>query len=76
LSDSGKDVRMRRRTITWQHANVVLGGALDEFVTSRRADGKGWRLIARELWAATDGQVSVTHESLRRWYEAASGEAA
>lgn len=59
---------MRRRSGLWKHANLVVPGGLDDFVLTRRTAGLGWRLIARELWVTTDGEVDLTHETLRRWY--------
>lgn len=41
---------------------------LDEFVISRRRDGRSWRLIARDLYDATDGRIDVTLETVRSWY--------
>lgn len=49
-------------------ADHLLDGELDEFVLSRRAEGRAWRLIERDLWIATEGQVDVTFETLRNWY--------
>ena len=49
-------------------ADALLGGKLDEFVGSRRAQGRAWRLIARDLWEATNGEIDVTHETIRYWY--------
>lgn len=54
---------------TYQLADVLLGGegALEEFVTERRAAGRSWRLVARDLYDATGGRVDVTYETLRVW---------
>lgn len=41
---------------------------LDEFVISRRRDGRSWRLIARDLYDATNGRIDVTLETVRSWY--------
>lgn len=58
-------------TRTPQHrlADLILGGegSLVEFVGSRRAEKRSWRLLARDLYEATDGQVDVTWETLRTW---------
>lgn len=53
-------------TPTQLAANHLLDGKLDEFVGSRRADGRSWRLIARDLHEATG--LDVTHETLRTWF--------
>lgn len=50
-----------------QLADLLLDG-LDAFVADRRDQGRGWRLIARDIWQATNGRVDVTHETLRSWY--------
>lgn len=55
-------------TPTRRLADLLLKGTLDEFVTSRRATGRSWRLIARDLREATDGQLDVTYETLRSWF--------
>ena len=41
---------------------------LDEFVISRRRDGRSWRLIARDIHDATGGRIDVTLETVRSWY--------
>jgi len=33
----------------------------------RRAAGRSWRLLARDLYEATNGQIDITHEAARRW---------
>ena len=56
------------RTANQRLADVILGRSVDDFVTERREGGKSWRLIARDLYSVTDGQVDVTAETLRSWY--------
>lgn len=58
---------MPTETPTQQLADVLLGGGLEEFVRSRRP-GRSWRLIARDLWEATNHRVDVTYETVRGWY--------
>lgn len=41
---------------------------LDEFVLSRRREGKSWRAIATDLRDATDGGTEVPETSLHNWY--------
>jgi len=53
-------------TPTQLAANHLLDGHLDQFVAERRNTGRSWRLIARDLYEATD--LDVTHETLRTWY--------
>ena len=50
----------------------LLDGHLDEFVRSRRAQRRSWRLIARDLYEATDGKIDVTAETVRSWYREAA----
>lgn len=51
-------------------AEVLLGRPLAEYVAEKRAAVPQWpwRLIATQLATDTDGQVSVSHTALRRWY--------
>jgi hypothetical protein len=48
-------------------AELLLGEPLEDFVRSRRPH-KAWRFIARDLYDATNGEIDVTHESLRLWF--------
>jgi hypothetical protein len=59
---------MTSRPPTQRLADLLLGQSLDDFVLSRRAEERSWRLIARDLYERTNGQVDVTHETLRSWY--------
>lgn len=54
-------------TPTQRLAELLLDESLEEFVRSRR-DHTSWRRIAKELHDATDGEIDVTQEILRRWY--------
>jgi hypothetical protein len=49
-------------------AEIVTPGGLTEFVRARRAEGMSWRTITHALWAATNGDVDVSHETLRSWF--------
>ena len=57
-------------TPTAQLADLILGdaGPLEDFVRSRRAEGRAWRLIARDLYEVTGQRIDVTYETLRSWY--------
>lgn len=55
-------------TPTRRLADLLLGGKLDDFVLTRRAEGRAWRLISRDLWEETDGELDVTYETLRSWF--------
>lgn len=63
-------------TPTAKLADLLLPGGLEEFVLARRARGMSWRRIAFEIYDATDKQVGVSYEVLRRWFKDANGEAA
>lgn len=43
------------------------GRDLAAFVRERRPE-KSWRIIARELYEATDRKVDVTSQTLRSWF--------
>lgn len=58
---------MRSKTPTEQLADVLLGQPLQDYVLSRRPE-RSWRLIARDVYTATNGRIDVTHETLRGWY--------
>lgn len=55
-------------TPTRRLADLLLGGRLDQFVLTKRAEGRSWRLIARDLWETTNGELDVTYETLRAWF--------
>jgi hypothetical protein len=57
-------------TPTAQLADLILGdaGPLEDFVRSRRAEARAWRLIARDLYEVTGQRIDVTYETLRSWY--------
>lgn len=57
---------MESATPTRRLADTLLAGRLDDFVAARRQQGISWRLISRELYDAT--QLDITHETLRSWY--------
>jgi len=48
--------------------DFVLGddGPLSRYVLERRANGRSWRLIARDLYEQTGRDI--THETLRAWF--------
>lgn len=45
-----------------------VGQNLADFVGARRQQNQSWRSIEREMFAASDGSVSVSSVSLQRWY--------
>lgn len=60
-----RDVKATR-TDRQRLIEVILGCSVEEFVRSRRATGRAWRLIERDLFAATG--EDVTYETLRSWF--------
>lgn len=54
-------------------AGLLLKQSLADYVAEKRnaVPRWPWRLIATQLAADTDGQVDVTHETLRQWYGSA-----
>jgi hypothetical protein len=48
-------------------ATELLGVPVLEWIDERRSQGRSWRLVARDLLAATDGKVDVTPETVRLW---------
>jgi hypothetical protein len=51
-------------------ADAVLqtkGQTLRDWLSDQLDDGAGTRLIASRMHVATDGIVSPTHETVRRW---------
>lgn len=57
-------------TPTQRLADHILGEPLAARVERDRKAGKSWRVIARDLYVETGGQVDVTHETLRTWFPA------
>lgn len=56
-----------QRTPTQRLADAILGRSVDEFVAERRTAGRSWRHVARDLFEATDGQIDISHETVRLW---------
>lgn len=53
---------------THRLADLILGEPLEDFVRTRRSEGRSWRLIERDLYDASDRQVDVSYETLRSWF--------
>lgn len=68
-TEYGANVRVVRLTDKARLANHLIPGGLEAFVTTRRAAGKSWRLIAYDIYEATDKEVNVTTEALFRWFD-------
>lgn len=60
---------MQTQTPTQRLADVILGRPVDEWIAERRnlPNPRSWRLLARDLYDATDGSIDVSHETLRLW---------
>lgn len=56
-------------TPTQRLAALLLGEPVNQWISLRRRNGVSWRAIAKELEAATDGQIDVTYETLRGWMD-------
>lgn len=48
-------------------ASLLLGEPLDSYIKTRRDAKRSWRLIAREIYDKTEGQIDVTPQTLRNW---------
>jgi hypothetical protein len=57
---------------TPQHrlGDYMLGGpgSLETFVRARRAEGRSWRVVARDVYEATNRELDLTYETLRTWF--------
>jgi hypothetical protein len=53
-------------TATRRLADTLLDGGLDDYVRTRRGQGRAWRRIAMDLLA--DTKVDVSEQTLRSWY--------
>jgi hypothetical protein len=55
-------------TRTQQLASLLLGQPVETFVRTRRAEGRSWRLISRDLYDATGQQLDVSDVTLISWF--------
>lgn len=46
---------------------MLLAQPVDQWIQDRRADGMSWRAITRLLCDKTNGQIDITHETVRAW---------
>lgn len=53
-------------------ASLLLGRPVRDWIADQRALGHTWRHIATALDIATDGQVVVSHEAVRGWFDEAA----
>lgn len=61
---------MENLTPTQRLAAIKLGRPLADYVTEKRNARPQWpwRMIADQIVIDTDGEIVVSHESLRQWY--------
>lgn len=71
-NETWKAARHPRGSARRRLADVLLDETLDEFVAARRAQGRSWRAIARDLWEATNGRVDASDETIRAWFRPTS----
>lgn len=57
-----------QETPTQRLATVLLGRSVHTWLTEQRAAGSSWRQIADDLGTATNGQIEVSYEAVRRWH--------
>lgn len=55
-------------TPTLALAGELLGKSLEEWVKPRREMGQSWDRVSRDLGRATEGQLKVSREFLRRHF--------
>lgn len=55
------------RTPTKRLADLLLEEPVENWIRARRQGGRSWRLVARDLYEATNGQVDVTPNAVRTW---------
>ena len=65
-----------QRTATQRLADLLLSEPVEAFVARKRAENRSWRLIARDLYTLTEGQVDVTTQTLRLWDAASKADVA
>lgn len=49
--------------------DTLLNGRLADFMRERREAGDSWDLVARSVWQATDGKVTITGVTASSWFE-------
>lgn len=52
-------------------ATALLKRDVVDFIAERRPD-RSWRVIARDIYEATKGEVDVTPQTVINWYQDAS----
>lgn len=61
-------------TPTQRLASHLLGHDVGAYIRYRREIGRSWRMLARDIYEATDHEVDVSHETIRAWAKPAPDE--
>jgi len=48
-------------------AGMLLGKPVKDYIQERRDAGRSWRLVARDLYEATNGQIDITYQAAKNW---------
>lgn len=48
-------------------AGMLLGRPVKDYIRERRDLGRSWRLVARDLYDATNGQIDITYQAAKNW---------
>ncbi len=48
-------------------AGMILGKPVKDYIRERRALGRSWRLVARDLYEVTNGQIDITYQAAKNW---------
>ncbi len=48
-------------------AKHLLGEDPKSFIAARKAEGKTYRAITREMWLKTDGEIDVSETTVMGW---------
>lgn len=67
MSSQNQEPGARYGTPKEQLASLILGRDVRDFIAERRAEGRSWRLVARDIYDATNQRVDVTYETVRQW---------
>lgn len=57
----------RPRAAIKRLADLLLGKPVEDYILERRRAGKSFRVISRDLYLETNGEVDVSDVSLRLW---------
>lgn len=66
----------RQQRLAEQHLRTKHGLDLEAWLLKNREGGLGYEEISRELYSVTDGAVSVSYQTIKRWLQQAEKAAA